>query len=111
MFRPRIQQTQILAGTLTREIDLNRGSEYPENVWVVLSFSAMSAGETLDITGRRPGQATYQTAVLVTQIDANAAASTVTATNLSAVGPLDKIKLVAANIAAAETIDITVISW
>ena len=111
MFRPRIQQTQILAGTLVREIDLNYGSDYPENIWLVISMSAMSAGETLDYTGRFIGQSAYRTAVLATQLDVNAAASTIVTLDLSAVGPLDKLKLTAAGIAAAETIDITVISW
>ena len=111
MFRPRSQQSQILAGTLVREIDLNSGSEYPENIWLVLSISAMSASETLDYTGRYVGQSTYRTAVLATQLDVKAAESTVVTLDLSSVGPLDKLKLTAANIAAAETVDITVISW
>ena len=114
MIRPtRVQTAQILAGTLTREFDMNVGSEYPENVVVFLTMSAMSAAEVLDFFGQSPGMSDYADTVLCTQIDVNAAASTTVRQLLvlSTTGPLDKLKLVAQGIAAAETIDIVVISW
>ena len=111
LFRPRVQKTQILAANLTKTVDTLIGTEIPENIWVILDVSAMSAAEVLDITGQFYGSSTYRTAVLVTQIDINAAASTQVTVDLSAVGPLQTIKFVAGGIAAAETIDITVISW
>jgi len=97
MIRPRIQTGQILAGTLTLEFDMNTGSEYPENVVVFLTNSAMSAADT----------------VLATEIDIKAAESTTVRQVLAATstGPLDKLKLVALNIAAAETIDFVILSW
>jgi hypothetical protein len=113
MIRPRIQSAQILAGTLTREFDMNTGSEYPENVVVFLTMSAMSAGELLDFFGQSAGMSGYADTVLSTQIDIKAAESTTVRTMLVATttGPLDKLKLVAQGIAASETIDILVLSW
>ena len=123
MYRPRIQQKQILAGTLTRTFNLNRGSDYPEHVFVILSISAMSAGETLDITGKAPGQATYLTAIVTAQIDLKANDSDVIMLDLSPgiqptdgvatiVPPLDELLFTAsAGVTAAETVDITLITW
>jgi hypothetical protein len=111
MFRPRIQTKQILAGTLTAEFSLNSGSEYPENVWAYMVISAMSGSEVLDITGRAPGVAGYTTAVLVTQIDLKANDADTVLEDLSGDGPLTKILFTATNIAAAETVDITIVSW
>lgn len=111
-FKPRVQSGQILAGTLTKTFNLTPGGgELPENIKVILKFSAMSGSETLDITGRYPGCATYETAVLTTQIDVKAAESTVTVTDLSAKKGVQYLLFTAANIAAAETIDIVVLSW
>jgi len=111
--KPRIQSAQILAGTLTREFELNVGTDYPENVVVFLTCSAMSAAEVLDFYGQSPGMSDYADTVLCTQIDINAAASTTVRQLLASdtTGPLDKLKLVAQGIAAAETIDIVVVSW
>jgi hypothetical protein len=113
MIKPRVQSAQILAGTLTREFDMNIGTDYPENVVVFLTISAMSGSEVLDFFGQSPGMSGYADTVLSTQIDVKAAESTTVRTMLVATntGPLDKLKLVATNIAAAETVDIVVISW
>jgi hypothetical protein len=55
----------------------------------------------------------YADTVLATQIDVKAAESTTVRTMLvvSTTGPLHNLKLVAQGIAAAETIDIVVVSW
>jgi hypothetical protein len=113
MIRPRVQSAQILAGTLTIEFDMNTGSDYPENVVVFLTISAMSGSEKLDFYGQSPGMSDYADTVLATQIDVKAAESTTVRTMLVATttGPLDKLKLVATNIASSETIDILVLSW
>jgi hypothetical protein len=112
MYRPRYQRAQILAGTATVNIEVSQsGSDFPENIWVILKYSAMSGTETLDISGKPPGSDSYVTAKLTTQIDVKAAESTVTKLDLSGSGPLRVIKFASANIAAAETIDILVISW
>ena len=113
MIRPRVQTGQILAGTLTLEFDMNIGTDYPENVVVFSTMSAMSAAETLNFYGQSPGMSDYADTVLTTEIDVNAAASTTVRTMLinTTTGPLDKLKLVAANIAAAETIDFVILSW
>jgi len=97
MIRPRVQTGQILAGTLTLEFDMNTGSEYPENVVVFLTNSAMSAGETLNFLGQSPGMSDYADTVLATEIDIKAAESTTVRQVLAATstGPLDKLKLVA----------------
>ena len=113
MIRPNVQTAQILAGTLTREFTMAVGSDMPENVAVFITNSAMSAGETLNFYGQSPGMTGYADTVLTTEIDIKAAASTTVRTMLVATttGPLYKLKLVALNIAAAETIDIVVVSW
>lgn len=113
MIRPNIQTAQILAGTLTREFTMAVGSDMPENVAVFLTISAMSAGETLDFYGQSPGMTGYADTILATQIDVKAAESTTVRTMLvvATTGPLYKLKLVATNIAAAETVDIVVVSW
>lgn len=113
MIRPNVQTGQILAGTLTLEFDMNIASEYPENVVVFLTCSAMSAGETLNFYGQSPGMSGYADTVLATEIDIKAAESTTVRQVLAATttGPLDKLKLIALNIAAAETIDFVIISW
>lgn len=113
MIRPNIKTGQILAGTLTLEFDMNVGTNYPENVVVFLTCSAMSAGETLNFFGQSPGMTDYADTVLATEIDINAAASSTVRQVLAATatGPLDKLKLVALNIAAAETIDFVILSW
>lgn len=113
LYRPKIQQGQINATDTTLTFNLNFGEGLPENIHLSMKVSAMSGSETLDITGRRPGAkgGTYETAVLVTQIDINAAASTVISSDLSAKVPLDQILLTSASIAAAETIDVTLITW
>jgi hypothetical protein len=113
MIRPRIQSAQILAGTLTREFDMNTGSEYPENVVVFLTISAMSGSEVLDFYGQSAGMSGYADTVLSTQINLKTDESTTVRTMLVATttGPLDKLKLVATNIASAETVDILVLSW
>jgi hypothetical protein len=114
MIRPRVQTGQILAGTLTLEFDMNIGSDYPENVVVFSTISAMSSGETLNLYGQSPGMSGYADTVLTTEIDLKAAASTTVRTLLVATttGPLDKLKLVAnANVAASETVDFVILSW
>jgi hypothetical protein len=111
MYRARIQTAQILAGTLTAEFDINQGSDLPENIHVTYKVSAMSGSEVMDITGRCPGQLTLLTAVLATQIDLKAGESTVVALDLSGKHPLNQLLFTATNIAAAETVDITVITW
>ena len=92
---------------------MNVGTDYPENVVVFLTCSAMSAAETLNFYGQSPGMSDYADTVLCTEIDINAAASTTVRQMLinTTTGPLDKLKLIAANIAAAETIDFVVLSW
>lgn len=105
------EEKQILAGTLTVEFNLQNGNSVYDNVWAVLVVSAMSASETLDMYGKDIGQANYRTAVIATQIDINAAASTVVAQDLSGKGPLASIKFVATNIASAETIDVHLYAW
>jgi hypothetical protein len=111
--RPNVQTGQILAGTLTKEFKMMVGSDAPENVVVFLTISAMSAGEVLDFFGQSPGMSGYADTVLSTQIDVKAAESTTVRTMLvaSTTGPLLNLKLVAQGIAAAETIDIVVVSW
>lgn len=111
MYQPRIQTAQILAGTLTRTFELGGPDGLPDNIHVILSMSAMSGSEVLDFTGRAPGESTYISAVLATQVDIKAAESTVTTTDLSGAAPIDELLLTAQGIAAAETIDITVITW
>jgi hypothetical protein len=120
MIQPYIQTGQILAGTLTLEFDMDQhsrtkhpGKAYPENVVVFLTSSAMSGSETLNFLGQSPGMTGYATTVLATQIDIKAAESTTVRQVLAAAttGPLEKLKLVATNIAASETIDFVVISW
>jgi hypothetical protein len=111
VFRPQIQKKQILAGTLTADFSINSGSDYPENVWAFFTYSAMSGSETLNVHGKPPGLTGVVSAVLVTQIDVKAAESTKTRLNLSTFGPLDEVRFTATNIAAAETIDIVIISW
>ena len=113
MIKPRVQTGQILAGTLTLEFDMNVGTDYPENVVVFLTNSAMSGAETLNFYGQSPGMSDYADTVLCTEIDIKAAESTTVRQALAATttGPLDKLKLVALNIAAAETIDFVVLSW
>jgi hypothetical protein len=113
MIRPRIQSAQILAGTLTREFDMNTGSDYPENVVVFLTISTMGGGEVLDFFGQSPGMSGYADTVLTTQIDLKANDEDTIRTMLvaSTTGPLDKLKLVAQGVAAAETVDILVLSW
>jgi hypothetical protein len=108
-----VQTQQILAGTLTREFEIMIGSDAFENVAVFTTFSAMSAGETLNFLGQSPGMTGYADTVLATEIDVKAAESTTVRTMLvsTTTGPLQKLKLVAINIAAAETIDIVVVSW
>ena len=113
MIRPNYQTAQILAGTLTREFTMAVGSDCPENVAVFITNSAMSGAETLNFYGQSPGMTGYADTVLTTEIDIKAAESTTVRTMLvaSTTGPLYKLKLVALNIAAAETIDIVVVSW
>jgi len=124
MYRPRIQQGQILAGTLTKTFTLNRGNDYPDHVYAILKISAMSGSEVLDITGKAPGQGTYLTANITPQIDLKANDGDVIMVNLSpgslpasatppvtTVPPLDEILFTATNIAAAETVDITLVTW
>ena len=113
MIKPRVQTGQILAGTLTLEFDMNIGTDYPENVVVFLTCSAMSGSETLNFYGQSPGMSDYADTVLCTEIDIKSAASTTVRQVLTATstGPLDKLKLVALNIAAAETIDFVILSW
>ena len=113
MIRPNIQTGQILAGTLTLEFEMNHGTDYPENVVVFLTCSAMSGAETLNFYGRSPGMTDYADTVLCTEIDIKAAESTTVRQLLVATstGPLDKLKLIALNIAAAETIDFVILSW
>jgi hypothetical protein len=111
MFKPRIQTATIDADNLTRKFELGGPDGLPDNIHVGLSVSAMSASETLNITGRCPGIATYITAVLVTEIDINAAASTVITVDLSAKAPVDELLFTATNIAGAEEIDIVLITW
>ena len=104
---------QILAGTLTVEHKLGDrgGIQVFDNIWLLLTVSAMSAGETLNMYGKFYGSNAYRTAVLAAQIDINAAASTVITQDLSGLGPIYQIKLVAANIAGAETIDYSIVCW
>jgi len=111
--RPRVQTGQILAGTLTKEFEMAVGSDFPENVAVFLTMSAMSSAETLNLFGQSPGMTGYADTVLTTEIDINTAASTTVRVMLPATttGPLWNLKLVALNIASAETIDIVVVSW
>ena len=114
MIRPtRVQSARILAGTLTREFDMNVGSEYPENVVVFLTISAMGGGEVIDFFGQSPGMSDYADTVLCTQIDlkANDEDTVRQLLVLSTTGPLDKLKLVAQGVAGVETVDIVVISW
>jgi len=117
---PKISTAQILAGTLTVTFDLTEwsgdntpGTVYPENIVVYSTISAMSGSETLDFYGKAPGMDDYAATVLTTQIDVKAAESTVVRTMLKAadVGPLSDLKLIATNIAAAETIDFVILSW
>jgi len=110
---PRVQKAQILAGTLTREFEVSVGSEYPETVVIFLEISALSGAEVLDFYGQSPGMSDYADTVLTTQIDLKANESTTVRTMLLATtsGPLHNLKLVAQGIAAAETVDITVISF
>ena len=113
IIRPRVQTAQILAGTLTREFEMMVGSDAFTNVAVFITNSAMSAGETLNFYGQSPGMSGYADTVLTTEIDIKAAESTTVRTMLvvADTGPLLNLKLVALNIAAAETIDIVVVSW
>ena len=113
MITPNVQTGQILAGTLTLEFDLAVSAQVPENVAVFMTISAMSADETLNFYGRSPGMSGYAATVLCTEIDIKALESTVVRQLLvaSTTGPLYKLKLVALNIADAETIDFVVVSW
>lgn len=113
MIRPNVQTGQILAGTLTKEFEMMVGSDAFENCVVFLTISALSGSEVLDMYGQSPGMTDYADTVLTTQIDLKAAESTTVRTMLVATttGPLQKLKLVATNIAAAETVDIVVLSW
>jgi hypothetical protein len=120
MIQPNIQTGQILAGTLTLEFDMNQNSKtkqpgqaYPENVVVFLTPSAMSGSEKLNFLGQSPGMTGYSDTVLATEIDIKAAESTTVRQVLAAdtTGPLEKLKLVATNIAASETIDFVILSW
>ena len=120
--KPVIHVGQIKAGTLVQEFDLTQGLGGPKNlclpskIVVELTYSAMSGSETLDITGLVAGSSTYVTASIISQIDANAAASTVTKTTLldeaedAALG-CTALKFTATNIASAETIDIKILVW
>ena len=117
---PKIQTAQIKVGVLTVTFDLTERSKdskpgviYPENIVVYSTISAMSASEVLDFYGKAPGMSAYSDTVLTTQLDVNAAASTVVRTMLKAtdVGPLSDLKLIAADVAGAETIDFIVLSW
>lgn len=120
--KPVIHVGQILAGTLVQTFDITQGLDgprdlcVPENIVVALTFSAMSAAETLDITGKLAGMTSYADASIVTQIDANAAASTTThtvllSTSVDAAKGCTALKFTAAGIAAAETIDIHLMVW
>jgi hypothetical protein len=113
MIRPHVQTAQILAGTLTREFTMAVGSDMPENVVVFLTISAMSGSEVLDFYGQSPGMSGYADTILATQINLKTDESTTVRTMLVATttGPLYKLKLIATNIAAAETVDIVVVSW
>jgi hypothetical protein len=111
--RPKVQTGQILAGTLTKEFKMMIGSDAPENVAVFLTISAMGGGEVLDFFGQSPGMADYADTVLATQIDLKANDEDTVRTMLvvSTTGPLLNLKLVAQGVAAAETVDIVVVSW
>lgn len=120
--KPVIHEGQILAGTLVQTFDLTQGLDgprdlcLPENIVVELTYSAMSAAETLDITGKYAGSTAYADASIVSQIDANAAASTTTHTvllspSVDAARGCTALKFTATNIAAAETIDIKILVW
>ena len=111
MIRPRVQTGQILAGTLTLEFDMNVGSDYPENVAVFLTTSALSGAETLNFFGQSPGMDDYGDTVLATELALGASATVRQMLVATTTGPLDKLKLVALNIAVAETIDFVILSW
>jgi len=120
--KPVIHVGQILAGALTKTFDLTQGLDgprdlcLPENIVVALTYSAMSASETLDITGKHAGGSTYADASIVSQIDANAAAETTTHTvllspSVDVARGCTALKFTATNIAGAETIDIKILVW
>jgi hypothetical protein len=105
------KEGQIKAGVLTVEIPVGFGNVVHNNVWVILTISAMSGSEVLNIYGKDRGVQAYRTAVLTTQIDIKAADEDVLAVDLSGKGPLGVLKFVASNIAASETIYINVFAW
>jgi hypothetical protein len=104
---------QILAGTLTvtHKLSSQGGIHVFDNIWLILEISAMSGTETLDMYGHFVGATDYRTAALATQIDIKANDSDIITQDLSGLGPIHTIKLVAANIADAETIDYTLVCW
>jgi hypothetical protein len=105
------EEKQILAGTLSVEFNLLNGGAVYDNVWAVMTISAMSGAETLDMYGKDIGNSAYRTAVLATQIDLKANDEDVVAQDLSGKGPLTVIKFTAAGIADAETVDIHLYAW
>jgi hypothetical protein len=123
MIQARVQEYPIIAGALTISFDLGQknsghvssvpGKEYPESIVVYLDISAMDGAETLNFYGKGAGMDAYSDTVLTTEVDLNAAASTMVRVMLKAadVGPLESLKLVALGVDGSETVDVTVISW
>jgi hypothetical protein len=112
----------IAAGDLTLEFEMSArkpnssdpAKDYPENIVIYSTISAMSGSEVMDFYGQAPGMSAYAATVLSTQINLKTAESTVVRTMLKSddVGPLDKLKIVAnAEVTAAEKVDLVIISW
>jgi hypothetical protein len=109
MYRPKIQKAQLLAGTLTKKFELSFGEGLPENVFIGYDTNTLSGSETLDFTGKFPGNDNYQDEVLITQV--SLASDDVKLADLSSVGPLTTVLVTAGGIASTETIDLVCISW
>ena len=107
-----IHSDQINATDTTIELPVgNGGQKAYDHLWLLMTVSAMSGSETLDMYGKFHGMSVYRTAVLASQIDINAAASTIISQDLSGLGPIAVVKLVSGNIGASETIDCWLYAW
>lgn len=105
-------KTGVLNAT-TPDIELALGSAGNmvfDNVWLIMTISALSAGRTMDITAKDIGMAAYRTAVIVTQIDLKANDADTIAQDLSGKGPIRMIKL-DTNLVSAETVTYSLCSW
>lgn len=104
---------QLNATTLTAEHRLGDrgGLRVFDNLWLTMKISALNSTEKLDMYGEFAGIVGYRTAVLATQIDLKANDSDTITQDLSGLGPIIRIKLVATLLAGVETVDYSISYW